>query len=87
MIETRQQLLQRIVIIPGVCGGKPIIRGHRMTVGMVIGMLADGASQEDLLKDYEWLEKDDILACLLFASRMLEMKRYINIPVADPIAS
>lgn len=67
MKESRQQLLKRIVIVPDVCGGKPIIRGYRMAVEHVLDMLAAGSSYEELLENYDWLEYEDILACMAFA--------------------
>jgi uncharacterized protein (DUF433 family) len=62
-----EKLLERIVVNPAIFGGKPIIRGRRLAVEHVIGMLAGGASFEEILEDYEWLEQDDILACLEYA--------------------
>ena len=66
------RLLERITTDPGIFGGKPIIRGHRMAVEHVLGMLGAGDTVESLLANYEWLEKDDILACLLFAKAAVE---------------
>lgn len=83
--EVNASLLDRISIVPGVCGGKPIIRGHRMTVSMVLGMLADGASTQELLDHYDWLEIEDIEACLLYAAAITDKRRYF--PVVDRVAS
>lgn len=66
-----QQLLDRIVVNPQIFGGKPIIRGMRIAVEHVIGMLAAGDTPETILKEYPFLERDDIQACLLFAHRSL----------------
>jgi uncharacterized protein (DUF433 family) len=63
-----QELLSRITVDPGIFGGKPIIRGHRLAVEHVLGMLAAGSSTEDILAGYDWLEPDDIRACLIYAS-------------------
>lgn len=60
-------LLQRITVNPDIFGGKPIVRGRRIAVEHLLGMLAAGDSVEDLLDGYEWLEREDIEACLLFA--------------------
>jgi uncharacterized protein (DUF433 family) len=68
-------LLQRIVVRPDVFGGKPIIRGHRLAVEHVLGMLAAGDSFETILEGYAWLEREDILACLAYAHRMVEHER------------
>lgn len=67
------ELLTRITIIPGVCGGKPTIRGKRMTVTMVLENLSGGDSFEDILADYPFLELDDIYACLQYAAKLTEL--------------
>ncbi len=59
----------RITVVPGVCGGRPIIRGLRVTVADVLELLAGGMTSDDILADYPYLERDDILACLHFAAR------------------
>lgn len=66
-----QQLLERIVANPQIFGGKPIIRGLRIAVEHVLSMLAAGDTTETILKEYPFLERDDIQACLLFAHRSL----------------
>ncbi|HEX8598975.1 MAG TPA: DUF433 domain-containing protein [Chloroflexia bacterium] len=68
------QLLKRITTNPEIFGGKPIIRGRRMAVEHVLGMLAAGDTAETLLKEYPWLEAEDIQACLLYATNTLESK-------------
>lgn len=60
---------QRITIDPNVCGGKPCIRGMRIRVSDILSMLAAGASQDEILEDYPYLEADDIAAALDFAAR------------------
>ena len=60
--------LTRITLDPGVMGGKPCIRGLRVTVGTIIGLLAAGHSFEDILQAYPYLERDDILAALAYAA-------------------
>jgi len=67
------ELLKRITIIPGLCGGKPTIRGKRMTVTMVLENLSGGDSFDDMLEDYPFLEKDDLYACLLYAAKLSEL--------------
>ena len=59
--------LNRITLNPLVMGGKPCIRGMRITVGTVVGLVATGYSFEEIVKAYPYLEKDDILASLKFA--------------------
>ena len=66
-----QQLLDRIVVNPNIFGGKPIIRGLRMAVEHVLGLLASGDTPETILREYPFLEREDIQACLLFAHRSL----------------
>lgn len=65
-------LLKRITIEPGKRGGKPCVRGLRVTVSDVLGWLAAGMSHEDILSDFPYLERDDIAASLLYAARRME---------------
>lgn len=69
------RLLERITVNPSIFGGKPIVRGHRLAVEHVLGMLAAGDSVDDLLRAYPWLERDDVLACLAYARRMVGHER------------
>lgn len=69
------KLLERITVNPNIFGGKPIIRGRRLAVEHVLGMLAAGDSPEVLLQGYPWLEKEDIQACLVYARRMVGHER------------
>jgi uncharacterized protein (DUF433 family) len=66
-MSTEQALLERITIDRRIFGGKPIVRGHRLAVEHVLAMLAAGDTAEDILAGYDWLEPDDIRACLLYA--------------------
>lgn len=61
-------LLSRITVEPGKCGGRPCIRGYRMRVKDVLELLAHGASWEEILTDYPFLDADDLRACLEFAA-------------------
>ncbi len=65
------ELLKRITVDPAIFGGKPIIRGLRMAVEHVLGMLAAGDAPEKLLAEYSFLEPADIQACLAYAHRSL----------------
>jgi len=65
----------RITIDPAVCHGKPCVRGLRYPVETVLEWLAGGMSVEEILADYEDLEREDILAVLEFAARMTHVKR------------
>jgi len=64
---TEMDLMRRITVNPHIYGGKAIIRGRRLAVEHVLGMLAAGDTSETLLAAYPWLEPDDIIACLLNA--------------------
>jgi uncharacterized protein (DUF433 family) len=77
------ELLQRITINPKIFGGKPIIRGRRLAVEHVLGMLAAGDSFETLLKGYPWLEQADILACIAYAHRLVEHERIEPLVLAE----
>ena len=60
--------LTRIVLNAGLMGGRPCIRGMRVTVGMIVGMIASGHSKEDILKMYPYLESEDIDEALSYAA-------------------
>ncbi len=60
--------LDRITIEPGKRGGRPVIRGLRITIYDVLSWLASGMTQDEILEDFPELERDDILACLHFAA-------------------
>ena len=62
-------LLDRITVDPEMCGGRPCIRGLRVRVKDILDMLAGGSSRAEILRDYPYLEDDDITAALKFASR------------------
>jgi len=68
---TGTELLDRVVIDPRIFGGKPIVRGHRLAVEHVLGMLAAGDTVEIILAGYPWMEREDVLACLAYAARVV----------------
>jgi uncharacterized protein (DUF433 family) len=68
---TEAELLDRIEVNPKIFGGKPIVRGLRIAVEHVLGMLAAGDTPEKILQEYPFLEPEDIQACLLFAYRSM----------------
>ena len=68
-------LLKRITSNPNIFGGKPLIRGRRLAVEHVLGMLAAGDSPEAIVSGYPWLEREDIQACLLYARRVIGRER------------
>jgi len=65
-------LLTRITIEPGKCGGKPCIRGQRIRVSDILDLLAAGATYQEILRDYAFLEQDDILAAITYAARQTD---------------
>ena len=65
------ELLKRITVDSRIFGGKPIVRGRRLAVEHVLGMLASGDTAQTLLEAYPWLESDDIRACLLYARKVV----------------
>lgn len=70
-----KKLLERISINPAIFSGKPIIRGRRLAVEHVLEMLAAGDSAETILQGYDWLEPEDIQACLVYARRVVAHER------------
>jgi uncharacterized protein (DUF433 family) len=67
------------VINPKVMVGKPVIQGTRLTVEYILGLLAHGSTKEEIMVEYPGLVKDDIYACLLFASKTLQDASFIPI--------
>ena len=68
-------LAERITSDPNICHGKPCIRGLRYSVEMILELLSSGMTIEEILADYEDLEREDILAALSFAARLSQIKR------------
>jgi uncharacterized protein (DUF433 family) len=71
------KLLERIELNPAVMTGKPVIRGTRLTVQYILNLLAHGATVDEILTEYKGLTKNDILACLLYASETLESTTFM----------
>lgn len=67
--------LDRITIDPSICHGKPVVRGLRYPVETILELLSSGMTVEEILGDYEDLEREDILAVLAFAARLSRVKR------------
>jgi len=72
--KSMENLLERITVNPQVCFGKPTVRNMRYPVQMLLELLSSGMSIEEILVDYPDLEREDILACLLFAARLIQIK-------------
>ena len=68
-------LLDRITIDPEICHGKPVIRGLRYPVETMLELMSAGMTRDEILADYEDLERDDLLAVLAFATRLSQVKR------------
>lgn len=77
------QLLNRITSDPAIFGGKPIIRGMRISVELILSLLAQGETPETLLADYPDLEPDDIRACLAYAHAVIANDSLDVITVAE----
>jgi len=69
---SEKELLQRITLNPKVMVGKPVIKGTRLTVQYILGLLAEGETAEDIVDEYPGLTQEDIMACLLFATKTLD---------------
>jgi uncharacterized protein (DUF433 family) len=69
--------LDRITQDPAVMGGKPCIRGMRVTVGMIVGMIGSAHSVEEILADYPYLEREDILQALRYAAWRAEEREVL----------
>lgn len=65
----------RIELNPGVLAGKPVIRGTRLAVEFVVGLLAQGWSEAEVLRNYPSMTRDDLLACLAYAQERLQSER------------
>jgi uncharacterized protein (DUF433 family) len=72
---TEADLLARISINPKIFRGKPIIRGHRIAVEHILGMLAAGDSAAAIVDAYPYLELEDVQACLVYARRLVAHER------------
>ncbi len=75
------QLLKRINLDPKVVTGKPVIKGTRLTVQYILGLLAQGSTFEEILQEYKGITKNDILACLQYASETIENTTFMPLAV------
>jgi uncharacterized protein (DUF433 family) len=69
-----ENLLSRITINPEVCHGKPTVRNMRWPVEMILDLLSSGMTFQEIIEDYRALEEDDIKACLVYASKLTDVK-------------
>ncbi len=79
---SEDELLRRITFNPSIFGGKPIVRGRRLAVEHILAMLAAGDDFAALLEGYPWLEREDLLACLAYARRLVGHERIEPLLVA-----
>jgi len=79
-MATQDELLRRITSDPQFFAGKPVIRGRRLAVEHVLGLLAAGDTQADVLAAYPFLEPDDIRACMLYAYKLVAHERVDPFP-------
>ncbi len=73
-MDKPDMLLQRITIDWNICHGKPCIRGLRYPVELILELLSSGMTTDEILEDYDDLEKDDILAALVYAAKLTHVK-------------
>ncbi|MDQ7052578.1 MAG: DUF433 domain-containing protein [candidate division KSB1 bacterium] len=76
-----QRLLERIILDPKIMVGKPVIKGTRLTVEYILNLLAHGATVEEILEEYPGVSREDIQACLLFATKSLANTSFM--PLAE----
>jgi uncharacterized protein (DUF433 family) len=77
-------MIERITANPHILGGKPIIRGTRISVEFILDLLASDVSEEEILEDYPHLTKEDIQACLRYAARSCKNEIYVEL---EPVAA
>lgn len=78
----RDRILERISFNPNVCFGKPVIKGTRLWVSLILDFLSNGDSIETILKEYPHITREDVLACIAFGAESAS-ERYIPIPMGD----
>ena len=81
-MTTNHELLKRITARPDVFGGKPIIRDMRISVELILSLMSQGATQEELLDDYPDLEPEDIRACTAYAHAVIAGDTLASVSVA-----
>jgi uncharacterized protein (DUF433 family) len=81
-MTANQEILKRITARPDVFGGKPIIRDMRISVELILSLMSQGATQEELLDDYPELEPEDIRACIAYAHTVISGDTLAPVSVA-----
>ena len=82
-MTTNSELLKRITVRPDVFGGKPIIRDMRISVELILSLMAQGVTMEAILEDYPELEPDDIRACTAYAHAVIAKDTLAAVSIAD----
>ena len=77
-------LLDRIAVNPNVCFGKPCVKGTRIWVSLILDMMADGQTVDDIVKEYPQLAKEDVFAAIAYGAEM-SRDGYVDIPVEAAI--
>ena len=83
MMTTNHEVLNRITARPEVFGGKPIIRDMRISVELILSLMSQGATQDELLDDYPELEPEDIRACIAYAHTVISGDTLAPVSVGD----
>ena len=82
-----EDLLKRIAVDPKIMVGKPVIRGTRIPVGLILKMLGQGISTEEILREYPRLEKEDVEAAITYAARVIEHEDVFPIPLQSELVA
>ena len=77
-----KKFLEHIELNPKIVRGKPVIKGTRLTVQFILNLLANGSTFEEIEREYEGVTKEDILACLLYASEALDNSTFMPLEEA-----
>ena len=75
--------MERITVNPKILGGKPILKGTRISVELILNLIASNVPEEEILKDYTHLTREDIQACLQYAARSLKNELFLDL---EPVA-
>jgi uncharacterized protein (DUF433 family) len=81
MTTRKDRILERISINPKVCCGKPVIKGTRIWVSLILDLLAAGDTVDDILKDYPHITREDVLACIAYGAEAAD-DRFIEVPMS-----
>ena len=84
MVQNESELLERITKNPNVKVGKPVVRGSRLTVAFILGLLVYEMTVDEILDEYSGLTRDDVLACLLYARKDLACNTFL--PLGKEVA-